>query len=394
MAIFKDRLDVRKLNKYNILYVDDEDINLKVFKETFRRDYNVYTATSGKEALQMIDDHKEIDLVITDQRMPEMTGTELLEKVVLKNPGILRMIMTGHSDLEVIVKAVNEYGIDQYITKPWNSDSLKDTLDNLLAKYSKESIKTGGTKSSNGQEEDKVAGYAQTLVNINEVRVDLIRKHFPMPLVINYSRDSEGKENMLVFETEDEKSMLALMINCSVSETPGSMIKSFLLGYGKGYLLENKDCTAAAFYEYMVTAARDFSKNHFHDNIKIGITVFSHVDGRKEDEIITNTHMLYGYKNDQPMDMETVVGSNEEVKSDDSKVYYIGEDQCDKLYIYAIDTLIDKDIFEGNLLIKLQEGQEMSYGELIISLQAFLNSSVSTSGVDKFSLIGLDYTIE
>ncbi len=394
MAILKDTLDVRNLNKYNILYVDDEEINLKVFKETFKRDYNVFTASTGREALQLIDDHKDIDLVITDQRMPEMTGTELLEKVVVKNPQMLRMIMTGHSDLEVIVKAVNEYGIDQYITKPWNADNLKETLDALLASYSKELLKAETKKASADEKESKIVSYSNTLLNLKSYRVDLIRKYFSLPLVINYSRDCEGKENLYVYEFPGDKGVMFLMINCSVPELPGSLVKAFITGYAKDQLLENEEFSLAKYYENLVGLSKEITKKHFYDNLNIGLTIFYSEVGKDSDIVITNTHMLYGYKNGEPINPETMVGHIPGITSDNSKVYEINKSNCDKLYVYAIDTLIDKDIFEGNLLIKLEEGQEMSYGEQIISLQAFLNSSISDSGVDKFSLIGLDYSEE
>ncbi len=394
MAILKDKLDVRNLNKYNILYVDDEEINLKVFKETFKKDYNVYTALSGREALQLIDEHKEIDMVITDQRMPEMSGTELLEKVVHKNPNMLRMIMTGHSDLEVIVKAVNEYGIDQYVTKPWDSKNLKDTLDNLLANYSKEILKKETGKATADDQENKMVDYAKTLINMKESKIELLRKYFPMPLIINYSKYCEGRENIFIDESRNENSVIFVLVNCTVNDVPGSLIKSNIVDLAKEYLLSITKFDPAHLFDYLAEKANEVTKKHFYDNIRIGLTLFFHNKDKKRDIVISNTHMIYGYKDDQPINPETMMGDAANVKAEGAKVYNISEDNCDKLYMYAIDTIIDKDIFEGNLLTKLEEGQEMSYGEQIISLQAFLNSSVSNSGVDKFSLIGLDYTIE
>jgi len=65
--------------RYNILYVDDEDINLRQFKSVFRRDFNIFIANSGEEGLKILDE-KNFDLIITDQRMPKMTGVEFLKK--------------------------------------------------------------------------------------------------------------------------------------------------------------------------------------------------------------------------------------------------------------------------------------------------------------------------
>ncbi len=123
--------------KFNVLYVDDEETNLRIFQVSFRKDYNVFTACNGEQAINVMDNH-EIDLIITDQQMPQMTGVDLLRKVVPSNPGVLRMIMTGFADTNALIEAVNEIGINKYIKKPWSRDILKETLDHELDQYLKE----------------------------------------------------------------------------------------------------------------------------------------------------------------------------------------------------------------------------------------------------------------
>jgi len=114
---------------FNILYVDDEDQNLISFKATFRRDYSVHTAISGKEGLDIMHNHN-INLVITDQRMPEMTGIQFLEKTLPVYPDTIRMILTGFSDVEAIVDAINTGRVFRYITKPWDEAELRMTIEN------------------------------------------------------------------------------------------------------------------------------------------------------------------------------------------------------------------------------------------------------------------------
>jgi response regulator RpfG family c-di-GMP phosphodiesterase len=104
--------------KYNILYVDDEQHNLNSFKAAFRRHYNVYTALGAKEGIEVLNTNP-IHLIITDQRMPEMTGVEFLEKAIGLYPETIRMILTGFSDVEDIIRAINTGRIYRYITKPW-----------------------------------------------------------------------------------------------------------------------------------------------------------------------------------------------------------------------------------------------------------------------------------
>jgi len=115
--------------KYNILYVDDEEQNLISFKAAFRREYNIYTALSGEEGLKILQ-NQSVDLIITDQRMPHMTGIQFLEKVIPQYPDTVRMILTGFSDVEAIIGAINTGRVYRYITKPWDETELHMTIEN------------------------------------------------------------------------------------------------------------------------------------------------------------------------------------------------------------------------------------------------------------------------
>ncbi|HEY1038977.1 MAG TPA: response regulator, partial [Bacteroidia bacterium] len=116
--------------KYCILYVDDEEDNLVVFKSAFRRNYNVLTATSAAEGLEIVK-HQAVDMIITDQRMPLMTGIQFL-KSLPEDIMSIRMILTGYSDIEAVIEAINTGKVYKYITKPWNKDELQITLDKAL----------------------------------------------------------------------------------------------------------------------------------------------------------------------------------------------------------------------------------------------------------------------
>jgi len=117
-----------------ILYVDDEQDNLTVFNSAFRRDYEVHLAASGAEGLEILK-KKEIQLIITDQRMPEMTGIQFLEKIIPEYPDCIRMILTGFSDIEAIIQAINTGRVYRYITKPWGREELKMNIDKALETY-------------------------------------------------------------------------------------------------------------------------------------------------------------------------------------------------------------------------------------------------------------------
>ena len=117
-----------------ILYIDDEKDNLTVFYSTFRRHFEVHLASSGKEGLELMKKH-DMHLVIADQRMPEMTGIEFLEKIIPEYPDCVRMVLTGYSDVEAIIQAINKGRVYRYITKPWQKDELKITIEQALETY-------------------------------------------------------------------------------------------------------------------------------------------------------------------------------------------------------------------------------------------------------------------
>ena len=121
-------------DKITILYVDDEENNLFSFKAVFRIKYNVLTALSGDEALEILS-KKQVHIIITDQRMPEMTGVQFLEKVLVKFPDPVRVLLTGYTDMGAVVDAVNKGKIFHYLAKPWNEEELDLTINKAYAKY-------------------------------------------------------------------------------------------------------------------------------------------------------------------------------------------------------------------------------------------------------------------
>ncbi|MBK7985697.1 MAG: hybrid sensor histidine kinase/response regulator [Ignavibacteria bacterium] len=114
--------------KSTVLYVDDEEHNLVSFKATFRFDYRVLTALSGHEALQILRENS-VDVIISDQRMPEMTGVEFLVHSRDIAPEAIRIILTGYSDIESVVSSINKAQVYRYIGKPWEENDLKMTMD-------------------------------------------------------------------------------------------------------------------------------------------------------------------------------------------------------------------------------------------------------------------------
>lgn len=118
-----------------ILFVDDEQNVLHaVERMLLDEDYVIATASSGKEGLDFLEKN-EVHVVVSDYRMPEMTGVEFLRIVARKWPDTVRIVLSGYSDTAAVVGAINEGGIYKYLSKPWNDDELRITIANAATLY-------------------------------------------------------------------------------------------------------------------------------------------------------------------------------------------------------------------------------------------------------------------
>jgi len=124
---------------YKIMIVDDEPANLRVLERLFRPDYQVVTAASGAEALVLLNQH-DVALLISDQRMPAMTGTDLMTRTVAIRPHMVKILLTGYTDVGALIEALNSGLVYRYLTKPWNNDDLRLTVSRALQHY--EVVKT------------------------------------------------------------------------------------------------------------------------------------------------------------------------------------------------------------------------------------------------------------
>lgn len=120
--------------KARILYVDDDQENLSSFKAIFRRDYDVFLASTAEEGLRILRSSP-IQVLITDQRMPEMNGTELLEIVADEFPDTRRFLLTAFSDFPPLVEAINQGRLQGYFSKPIDGDFIKSRIEDGLRNY-------------------------------------------------------------------------------------------------------------------------------------------------------------------------------------------------------------------------------------------------------------------
>ena len=123
------------LDKLKLMVVDDEPDNLDLLYRTFRRDYQVYKANHAFGALEILDQFGEMAVIISDQRMPEMSGTEFFSRTVERFPDTIRILLTGFTDVEDLVDAINSGQVFKYITKPWNPDKLRALVEQAADTY-------------------------------------------------------------------------------------------------------------------------------------------------------------------------------------------------------------------------------------------------------------------
>jgi len=125
----------KRLTKLKLLYVDDEKANLTNFAIAFKKKYHVITADSGEVAMQLFVDNSDIAIVVADQRMPGMTGIELLQNIKHCNEDVIRIILTAYTEVSEIIDAINKGQIYQYIVKPWIESDLSQLLGQASEKY-------------------------------------------------------------------------------------------------------------------------------------------------------------------------------------------------------------------------------------------------------------------
>lgn len=120
--------------KHTILCVDDESDNVEALERLLRKKYKILKATSGAEGLDLLKTEN-VSLIVSDQRMPKMTGVQFLAKSMKTHPDAIRILLTGYTDIESVIDAINSGQIYKYATKPWDPVDLANTVDKAIEKY-------------------------------------------------------------------------------------------------------------------------------------------------------------------------------------------------------------------------------------------------------------------
>lgn len=132
----------QETSKPKLLVVDDEPDNLDLLYRTFHREYKVLRADNGPAALEILAHEGDVAVIISDQRMPLMSGTEFLSLTATQYPDIIRIILTGYTDVEDLVEAINAGKVFKYVTKPWNAEELKAVVRQALDTHNVLKVRT------------------------------------------------------------------------------------------------------------------------------------------------------------------------------------------------------------------------------------------------------------
>jgi response regulator RpfG family c-di-GMP phosphodiesterase len=117
--------------KINVLYIDDEPNNITSFRAAFRRTFNIYSAESAEEGIKILE-IEPIEVILSDQRMPKMTGIEFFQSILTTHPDPIRILITGYTDINAVIDAINIGQVYKYLTKPWIEHEVKSSILNAF----------------------------------------------------------------------------------------------------------------------------------------------------------------------------------------------------------------------------------------------------------------------
>lgn len=204
------------MHQYNILLVDDEVNALNALERALRREYNVFLAASGEDALAIMEQHH-IDLIIADYRMPGMSGVELLEKTLQKYPNTIRVILTAHTNEKLLRDAINIVNAHGYLTKPWDADEVRALVKKWEIAEARRKQAEKDLKESQKYAQDLIRSSLDMIIAVGEDR-KIIEFNKAAEETFGYSRDEIiGKHIEVLYDDPDE----GLELNESVRKTGG-----------------------------------------------------------------------------------------------------------------------------------------------------------------------------
>ena len=162
-----------------VLYLDDEENNLIAFKALFRREFDVFTTTSPQEAVAYLKAN-EVPIILSDQKMPELSGVEFFELTLNDFPNAVRILVTGYADIEAVIDAINRGQVYRYVAKPWNENDLRVCLLNAAERYEM-NIQTSNSDSKSNKWKLAKARIQEAIHKVKEVVSSWKGSNQPVP---------------------------------------------------------------------------------------------------------------------------------------------------------------------------------------------------------------------
>ncbi|MDN3398895.1 response regulator [Psychrobacter sp. APC 3426] len=188
------------MQKPKIAFIDDEPRILRSLKMHFRQSHDVFTTTNSTELMEYVSTH-DVQVVISDQRMPDKQGTEVLRDIKEVSPNTIRILLTGYADLNAVIESVNEGEIYRYITKPWQNDELKKIVNKAteIAQQTQDIFPTViQDKESQGYMHSSSASKRHILVLDDDESVyQQIKSHFKSAYTVSWASNLEQAANLL-----------------------------------------------------------------------------------------------------------------------------------------------------------------------------------------------------
>ncbi|MCU0549207.1 MAG: response regulator [Leptolyngbya sp. Prado105] len=195
----------RDTQKQKLLVVDDEPDNLDLLYRTFYREFKVLRAENGPSALDILEKEGDVAVIISDQRMPMMSGTEFLSLTATKYPDIIRIILTGYTDVEDLVEAINAGKVFKYVTKPWSDIELRDVVKSAIDTHTLLRTRTEELRRTLQRESllNAVTSTIRSALSYDEILqtiVETIGKNFGVTgAIVCPFRDGEMQENIFTY---------------------------------------------------------------------------------------------------------------------------------------------------------------------------------------------------
>ena len=223
--------DIAALKKPLLLCIDDEVDNLDALERLFRKKFQVLKALTPQEGFNHLDQNPNISVIISDQRMPQITGVEFLEKSIDSHPDTIRLLLTGYTDIESVIESINKGQIYRYLTKPWDPVDLQNTVEKAHEKFLLKQELNEKNKAL-----EKALNELQTLDQAKSQFMILINHELKTPLTTILSFAGLLKETILT----EEQNLFADRINKSAEKLKSIIDDSLLIVKSEVGLLHSK----------------------------------------------------------------------------------------------------------------------------------------------------------